>query len=167
MVDTEDVAAGDRQQMAALAIGVVDDGVEDRDPAQAGVVLDDHRHDVLAIVGVDPELDHALTERALPEDGGRHDRPAGHLRHEVGGDLAPGQGAVGEVVERPLAADRLVDGVDGDRWLGVGAGPGHPAVHRVVRGRQQPAHDLDVALLQDVEDRRRVERNHVAAVEVS
>ncbi len=38
VVDAVDVAAGDRQQVAALAVGVVDHRVEHRDPAQRAVV---------------------------------------------------------------------------------------------------------------------------------
>ena len=48
-------------------------------------------------------------ERAVAHHRRRHDVPAAGLRHLVGGDLAAGQRAVGEVPQRPLAADRLVD----------------------------------------------------------
>ena len=104
VVDPVDVPpAIDRQDVAALAIGVVHDRVEDRHPAQPRVVVDDHRHDVDLGIGIDERLDHALAERPVAQDRRRDDAPAGRLRDVPGGDLAARQRAVREVVERPLA----------------------------------------------------------------
>ena len=68
------------QQVAALAVGVVDDGVEDRHPAQVRVVAAGELGQVDGLVDVDPQLAHARAERALAHHGGRHDVPAGGLR---------------------------------------------------------------------------------------
>jgi hypothetical protein len=76
----------------------------------------------------------------------------------MGRDLAAGEGAVGEIVERSLAADGLVDRIEDDRRLRIGADPGDPAVHRVVRRRDEATEDFELAIPQDVERGRRVER---------
>ena len=123
MVHAVDVPpAVDREDVPALAVGVVHDRVEDRHPPQPGVVLDDHRHDVDVGIGLDEGLDHALAERAVAQDGRRDDAPAGRLRDVPGGDLAASQRPVREVVERPLPEGRLVDGVEDERRFRVGSG---------------------------------------------
>ena len=141
--------------MAALAVRVVHRRVEDRHPAQPGVVLDDHRDDVDVRVDVDPELERALAERAVAQDRRRDDPPADRLADDVPGrDLAVGQRPVREVVERPLAGGRLVDGLDDDRVLGSAgrrAGPGTSIA--LLRRADDPPDDLDLALAQDVERR--------------
>ena len=48
-------------------------------------------------------------ERAVAQHRRRHDPPAGRLGHQVRRDLAAGEGAVGEVPQRPLPRHRLVD----------------------------------------------------------
>ena len=48
-------------------------------------------------------------DRSVAQHRGRDDVPADRLRHAIGRHLAIRQGPVGEVVEGPLAADRLVD----------------------------------------------------------
>ena len=93
------------------------DRVEHRHPPQPRVVLDHHGHDVDLRIGLDEGLDHALAERPVAQDRRRHDPPAGRLGDVPRGDLAAGQGAVREVVERPLAEGRLVDRVDDQRRL--------------------------------------------------
>ena len=50
--------------------------------------------------------------RAVAQEGVRDDVPAQRLRDDVRRDLAGGQRAVGEVPERPLPRDRLVDDAD-------------------------------------------------------
>ena len=109
MVDPVHVPGRGRQQVAALAVGVVDDGVEDRHPAQVGVVAAGQHGQVDLLVDVDPQLAHAGPERPVAEDRRRHDVPAGGGADLVRGDLAVGQRAVGEVPQRPLARDGLVD----------------------------------------------------------
>ena len=103
------------QQVAALAVGVVDHGVEERHPPQLRAIAAHQPLEVDALVDVDPQLDHAGAERAVAHHGRRHDVPAGGLRHLVGRELAAGQRAVREVPERTLAADRLVDALRGRR----------------------------------------------------
>src|SRR4051794_31296410 len=50
VVDAVPVTVGHRGHVAALAVGVVDDGVEDRHPAQLRGVLVHERHDLVAVV---------------------------------------------------------------------------------------------------------------------
>ena len=105
-------------------------------------------------VGLDERLDHALAERAVAQDRRRDDAPAGRLGHEVGGDLAAGQRAVREVVERALADGRLVDRLD-DACAApaVGAGQGDRDEQRVVARPDDPPDDLDLAVAQDLQRR--------------
>ena len=133
MVDPEDVAVRRRQEVAALAIGVVDRGVEHGDPAQSWVVVDDHRDHVDRGIDVDPELQGAVAERPVAADRRRDDRPAHRLADEICGDLAMGKGFVGEIVEGTLAGGRLVDRLDRERLFRRGTRPADPAEHRVVR----------------------------------
>ena len=138
VVDAVHGAARLDQDVAALAVGVVEDHVEHGHPAQPLVVgvrrgRPAHRRSRgrrapaarcraaragaitstsvrrVVVDGVDPELHHAGAERPLAQHGRRHDAPAGGLRHREGRDLAAGQGAVREVPQRPFAGDRLVD----------------------------------------------------------
>jgi hypothetical protein len=51
--------------MAALSIGVVDHGIEEGDPAQRRRARPKGRHQVEALVDVDPLLCHAGPERAV------------------------------------------------------------------------------------------------------
>jgi hypothetical protein len=61
--------------------------------------------------------------------------------------------------QRPLAAHRFVDRVDDHRRLRVRAGARDPAVHGMVRRRDEPREHLQLAADEDVEHRRRVERD--------
>ena len=91
----------------------------------------------------------------VAEDRDRHDVPAGRLRDEVGGHLAMGEGAVGEVPEWRLAGDRLVDAADLShrrrpaRRLGVEPGE---ADERRVRGVDEPTVELELSMAQDARD---------------
>src|SRR5665647_3423468 len=77
VVDALDQAIGAHEQVAALAVGVVDHGVEQRDPPQARVAGLEEGQDVHVVASGDPELEHPGAERALrAKDGGRHDLPA-------------------------------------------------------------------------------------------
>ena len=64
VVDAVHVALGGRDDVAALAVGVVHDRVEDRHAAQAVVVAADERGHVDRLVAVDPELHHARARTA-------------------------------------------------------------------------------------------------------
>ena len=123
MVDTEHVRpAVDRQQVTALAVRVVHGRIERRDPPQARIVGHDHLDHVDGQIELDVLLDHALAERPVAQHGRRDDAPAERLGHVPRRHLAAGQRPVGEVVERPLAGGRLVDGVDRFGRLGIRAG---------------------------------------------
>ena len=126
-------------------------GIEDRDPAQPAIGLDDQRHDVDGRIDVDPELERAVAERAVAADRRGDDRPAHRLACQERGDLAMRQRRVGEVVERTLSGSRLVDGLDDDRGLGLGAFEPDAAQHRVVRRPHQPPDDLDLAVAEHLE----------------
>ena len=158
VVDAVDVPpAVDRQDVAALAVGVVHGRVEDGHPAQPRVVLDDHRDDVDRRVDVDPTPGPCprRTARRAGSSAGRC--PSRSPRDDVPGrHLAAGQRAVGEVVERPLA-ERSACRSPRRRPVGSGSGQTRVTVHehRVVRRPDDPADDLDLALAQDLERRRR------------
>ena len=140
VVDPVDMPPGRVEDMAALAVGVVEHRVQHGQPGQPQVVgvrqrvrvpvvvarrrhrepagrhvVRGHETDQrLRVVGlVDPQLDGAHSERPVPQDRRRHQVPPGRVRHQVRRHLTPGQRAVREVPERPLAADRLVDAAPG------------------------------------------------------
>jgi hypothetical protein len=121
----------------ALAVGVVDHGVEHRDPTQRGVVAPAHQRDDIGMrILRDPQLNHARPQRGvLPVNSRRHDSPAGRLGHLVRGDLTLGERAVRKVPQRPLTGHRLVHGCGGDALRGDGA------VQRRVRRVDEPALD--------------------------
>ena len=83
-------------------------------------------HDVdrgLVLVGLHPRLHHAGAVRSVAQDRGRHHAPAQRLGDGVRRHLAAGQGALGEVPQRTLPRDRLVDDLalaDGADEGGVG-----------------------------------------------
>ena len=135
VVDALDPPVGAGQQVAALAVGVVDHGVEDRHPAQVRVVAAGQLGQVDRLVDVDPQLAHARrrTARRACTVGGTTSQPLASLTRYAA-DLAPGQRPVREVPQRALAAHRLVDAGRGDavegrprsrasRWRRRRAGP--------------------------------------------
>ena len=140
VVDAVHVAVGHRDDVAALAVGVVHDRVEHRHPAQGRVVAAHERRQVDVVVAVDPELHHARAERALAQHGRRHDPPAGRLRDQEGRDLAAGERAVGEVPERPLPRHRLVDALADERRRSGSCRRGSRCWRRASgpRGRSRP-----------------------------
>ena len=107
--------------------------------------------DVHVLARLHPELQHPGAEGALrAEDRRRHDLPACGLRDGMRGDLAVRERRLREVPQRPLAADRLVDGSRGDRPA-AGDVAGDPDQQRRVRRLDEPAHDLEVPLVQEAE----------------
>ena len=160
VVDAVAVAAGHLEHVAALAVGVVDDDVEHRHPPErVGVLVDqrdrgvvlvdpvedvaeagrqdplgDDRHRLLVGVGLPPQLHHPRAVGPVAAQRRRDDVPPGGLGDQVGGDLTVGEGAVGEVPQRPLARDRLVDDLDGVDLAderGVGGGHDPPVEHQL------------------------------------
>jgi hypothetical protein len=92
------VTVGDREEMADLAIGVVDDGVENRHLAQPGVVVTTREGDqVHLLVQVNPQLAHAGAERPVAHHRWRDNVPPGGAGDQVRGHLAACQGPGGEV----------------------------------------------------------------------
>lgn len=63
-----------------------------------------------------PKLYRAITERAAPLLGARHDVPALHLRHEVGSRLLACQSSLGKVPPAPCGGLSLED--DGGSHVG-------------------------------------------------
>ncbi len=136
VVDAEAVAVRHGEHVEALAVGVVDEHVEDRHAAQRrGVLVDEGDRVALLVLAAEdsavaglrdlgrgdqvdgvlvgilvlPELHHPLARGAVAQPRARHDAPAERLGDEVRGDLAMREHGVGEVPEGVLAADRLVD----------------------------------------------------------
>ena len=136
VVDAVAVPVGHRQHVAALAVGVVHDRVEDGHPAQRAGVLVHQRHRLVEAVDAVEDVPPALRHRALGDDVDRglllvglaataapcRDR-AGRRAGTCGGTTSQpvatdtayaatsrnGERAVGEVPQRPLPRDRLVD----------------------------------------------------------
>ncbi len=112
VVDAPDVPGGVEQAVAALAVGVVGDGIEQAEPLELrpeGRVFALDEEVALRVV-LDEELDRADAGRTLADDRRRDDWPAEEFREAVGGRLPAVEGAVGEVSERRFAVTRLVDG---------------------------------------------------------
>src|SRR4051812_25416737 len=95
--------------MAALAVGVVHDRVEQRDLPIDVVAALTQREEVLGRIELHEALEGSQTLRPVAQDGWRHARPAERTRHRVRGDLAAAERSVGEIPERRLAGARLVD----------------------------------------------------------
>src|SRR6476661_3077553 len=151
-------------QVGALAVGVVDEGVESGDgPGRRGVLVDDDDglaqlvlaaqdgqparrdvpradevHRVLRLVAgvTHPALDRADAVRPGAQHRRRHDVEPPGCADEVGRDLAPGEGAVGEVPQRPLPHHRLVYR-EGTALAGADE-------HREVGSVSDPPEDLEV-----------------------
>ena len=147
VIHPEDVTVRHRHQVAALAIGVVGDGIEDGHPAQSRVVADDHRDEVDIAIRVDPLLDHPLAEGAVAQHGRRHETPAGRLGDEERGDLALRERPLGEVEERALGDRGLVDRVERLAQRGVM----DQDDQGLVRGSGQAPDDLQGAVAQRLE----------------
>ncbi len=131
----------DRQQVADLAVRVVDHGVEHGHVPEHLVVRPAGQgHQVHAGVRLDPQLAHARAERAVAVHGRRHQVPAGGPGHRVGGYLPAGQRAVWEIPQRPLPRDRLV------HTGRLGRTVPDRAVQRGVRGDDQASFDFQFSL---------------------
>ncbi len=137
VVDAVDGAVHAFENVAALAVGVVEDDIEHGHPLQSRVVGVDEcdvaavhvarvqhgqppvrycvdRADVDEVepvggifAGVDPALHHPGPERAVAQHCEGDDAPAERLGDEVGRDLASGEGAVREIPQRAFPADGL------------------------------------------------------------
>src|SRR2546425_8101113 len=111
VVDGPDAAVGSEQAVAALAVGVVGDQVEDADAREPVAVrgLLAEREVVLLEVRLHELLQRALAVGSLAPYRERHQPPAERLRQVVRGQLALEE-AGGKIPERALAALGLVDG---------------------------------------------------------
>ena len=142
VVDAVHVAVRERQEVADLAVGVVDDGIEDGHPPEARIIADDELDPVDRIVGMDPLLDHALAERSVPQDRRWHDRPTHGLGDEERRDFPAGERADREVEERSLCDRGLVDGMERLRQVRMV----NQHDERLVGGSGQAAEDLERAV---------------------
>lgn len=79
VVDALDEPVGADEEVAGLAVRIVDDGVEEGDPAEARVGGPDELDDVGVVANLDPQLDHAWAGGPVAEDGRRDDVPAARL----------------------------------------------------------------------------------------
>src|SRR3972149_4850599 len=124
VVHAEQATVRQGQQVAPLAIGVVDHRVEEGDAPQPRGAGAERLDEVHLRVRLDPLLGHPGTQGAgLAERGRRNHVPSGGLRDEVCGHLAVGERAVGEVPQRPLPGDGLVDAADPGAAARGGAAP--------------------------------------------
>src|SRR5207249_2368799 len=93
----------------------------------------------------------------------RDDPPARRLGHGVCRDLAVTEGPVRKIVERALATDRFVDAGSDDIRLRIRTVARDRAVQSPVRGGHETADDIELALAEEgqrsrVLDRRRADR---------
>ena len=110
VVDQPEVIVRIEKDVAALAVGVVDQQVEQRHRAQALAVFFVQVEVMVFGVVVDEQLQRAGAEGAIGAvDGGRHQLPAQRLADDEGGGLAAGQAGLGEIPQRALAAGGFVD----------------------------------------------------------
>ena len=111
VVDRPQPAVVALEAMAALAVGVVGEHVEDRQALDRLVVaaLLLHREEMRLVVGVDEQLHRSNAMRPVAQDGGRHKLPAKRFAQQIGRNLALAEGATREIPERALAAARLID----------------------------------------------------------
>ena len=102
------------ETVTGLAVGVVDEIVEERKAAQGGGIAGIFAHIKVVDIRItfDEKLDAARPARPVTQDGGRHDGPAESLADEKGGGLALTEGADREIPEGIFAAARFVDGGD-------------------------------------------------------
>src|SRR6266851_4469365 len=108
VVDDPDAVVGLEQAVPRLAVGIVDDDVEqcDLDP---GVAEQRLLAQEMPVVGVDEQLNHPNSVRAAPAHHcGRDARPADHLAELVGRDLSLVKGPSLEVPQWRLSTRRLV-----------------------------------------------------------
>jgi hypothetical protein len=185
MVDAVDAAVGSGQDMATLAVGVVEQDVEHRQPPQlrrvrvhqqrrvaepvvgaqhptppAGDVLHAHHvHQRSLVLDLYPQLHHSGAERSGPQHRRRYLGPSGGLRDQVGRHLPVGERAVREVPQRPLAADGLVHAARLD------AATADRAEQGGVGGVDDAAGDLDPPGAQQ-RQRHRVGGEHRAAAQL-
>ena len=115
VVDAPELPVFINETVAAFAVGIVGDGVEDGHALQLrqqlriieGVVM------FFGIV-VDEKLHRAEAAGASAQERGRHEVPAEGFGCEVGGGFAVAERAIGEIPKRSLAAARFVDGEQAD-----------------------------------------------------
>ena len=162
---------GAGENVASLAIGIVDQDVEDGEQPEVSNIGVDHRHWAIVrikafhgrkpavfghgrawnkinelvggrLVDVDPHLKRPGPERPVGQHRDRHAVEAADPGHLVRGHLPEAEGAVREVPERTLSLQRLVDAFDGFAvHLQLGQEGG-------VRRLQQAAGDLQFGLPQ-------------------
>ncbi len=97
--------------MAALAVGVVGDDVEEGHRPQPVVQLGELLVDgevVLTVIGGDEPLHRPFAQRSVAQHGRRDHTEAERFAQQVGGDLPAVQTGL-EVPQRTLSAHRLVD----------------------------------------------------------
>jgi len=141
MINSEH-SAGAPEDVASLAIGIVDQDVEDGEQPQVSYIGVDHRDRAIIrikafhggepalfryrrawnkinelvgrrLVDIYPHLNGARPERAVGQHRDRHAVEAADPGHLVRGHLSEAESTVREVPERPLSLQRLVDAFDG------------------------------------------------------
>jgi hypothetical protein len=121
VVDGEEAAGAFlEEEVSALAVGVVDEEVEEGDGAQEEA-LGGFEVEVVAVwVVVDVLLEGAGSVGSVAEDGEGDESETQGVTEAAGGDLTGGEGGGGEVPQGLLAAHGLVDGGEGCAFMGDG-----------------------------------------------
>jgi len=100
------------QDMAALAVGIVDQQVEKHHRAQAFQISWFKIEIMIVGVMVNILLKRAETERAIPQERERHHTEAQRLADQIGAHFPSSQAVPGEVPQRLFPAGWLIDGRD-------------------------------------------------------
>jgi len=112
MIDQPEMAVVSFEDMAAFAVGVIDDEIKESSGAEALAVFGREVEVVVVFVVRHVKLERTWAERAIfSKDGGGDKLPAELFADEVGGDFAQGEGGGGEVPERALSANGFVNGL--------------------------------------------------------
>jgi hypothetical protein len=99
--------------VTALAVGVVDEQVEEHDGFEQGLIVVGEVEVVMIGIVLDELLERAGTERPVAQNGEGDDAEAQRLADEVRGHLAQGEGVFFKIPKRLFAFAGFVNGLTG------------------------------------------------------
>jgi hypothetical protein len=132
--------------MAALAVGVVGQAIEEGDPLEFRDVFVPKGEIVGLRLCINEQLDRTEAVRPVPQDGRGDEGPAQGLADQVGSDFPQTEGALGEIPQRTLSALGFVDG------QALQGGIANGGQESVVGTPWQEAQHLHLALRQEGDD---------------
>jgi hypothetical protein len=109
VVNAEVAFCADREEVPRLAVTVIHDRVKECDRTERCICGVYRRNRNLHAKVINPELNGTLASWPIAQNGWRDNAQAERFAHLKSGNLAPSKRPFGEVPERSLAANRLVD----------------------------------------------------------